>query len=317
MEPIKGLKQIWQKIKEKRKTIYFEDMVEAWLAFKKKSVKESTYYNYIYKIENYLNPIFKGRKIKDFEGYDFEEVVKKFSKKLSNKTLKDIINILKAILKYSEKQYSRKLNVEEVVVPRTSKREVTILSKKEKKKLENYCLQSGTLRDIGILVCLYTGVRVGEICALKWKEIDIDRKMIYIEKTMQRIVKKGEQSKIIIDAPKSQKSVRAIPISNKLYELLKPLKAKNSDENFFLTGEAEKYIEPRNYQYMFKRILKENKMKKYKFHALRHTFASECIDVGMNVKALSEILGHASVDVTLNIYVHSSIKQKRKYLEKL
>ena len=112
MEPIKGLKQIWQKIKEKRKTIYFEDMGEAWLAFKKKSVKESTYYNYIYKIENYLNPIFKGRKIKDFEGYDFEEVVKKFSKKLSNKTLKDIINILKAILKYSEKQYSRKLNVE-------------------------------------------------------------------------------------------------------------------------------------------------------------------------------------------------------------
>lgn len=317
MKLINEVKQIWKEMKKRRGTIYFENMVEAWLKFKKKSVKESTYYNYIYKIENYLNPIFKGKTIKEFDDYNFEALVKKFSKKLSSKTVKDIVNILKAILKYSEKEYKHKLNIEEVIVPRTNKREVAILSKKEKRKLEKHCLESGTLRDIGILVCLYTGIRIGEICALKWKEIDLDKRIIYIEKTMQRIIKKGEQSKIIIDTPKSQKSVRAIPISNKLYEVLKPLKTQNSDEKFFLTGEEEKYIEPRNYQYMFKRILKSSKIKKYKFHSLRHTFASECIEVGMDVKALSEILGHASVDITLNIYVHSSYKQKKKYLEKL
>lgn len=134
---------------------------------------------------------------------------------------------------------------------------------------------------------------------------------------MQRIIKKGQKSEVIIDTPKSQKSIRAIPISKKLYDVIKPLKTKHNDENYFLTGSKDKYIEPRNYQYMFKTILKNCKIKKYKFHALRHTFASDCIEVGMNIKALSEILGHASVDITLNIYVHSSYKQKKKYLEKL
>ena len=316
-QPIKKIKQLWRKLRSKRNVIYFENMVEKWLEYKGKTIKESTYYNYVYKIEKYLNPIFNGKKINDFKNFNFEELINNLSEELSSKTIKDIVSILKAIIKYSEKEFKRKLNPEEAIVPKTNKREVAILSKKEKRKIERYCKESGTLRDIGILVCLYTGVRVGEICALKWKNIDLDKKMIYIEKTMQRIVKKGDKSKIIVDTPKSQNSIRAIPISNKLYQILKPLREQNDDESFFLTGEKERYIEPRNYQYMFKRILRILKIKKYKFHALRHTFASECIEVGMDVKALSEILGHASVDITLNIYVHSSYKQKRKYLEKL
>ena len=121
-----------------------------------------------------------------------------------------------------------------------------------------------------------------------------------------------------IDKPKTAKSIRAIPISNKLYEILLPLKRKHKDEDFFLTGDSKKFIEPRNYQYNFKALLKMSKIKKsYKFHILRHSMASACIEVGMDIKALSEILGHASVEITLNIYVHSSYQAKKKYLEKI
>lgn len=136
---------------------------------------------------------------------------------------------------------------------------------------------------------------------------------------LQRIYNEEmNNTKIIIDTPKSKKSVRNIPISDKLYEILKPLNKKFNPEDFFLTGNAEKYIEPRNYQHAFKDMLRKSKIKTiYKFHTLRHTFSSNCIEVGMDVKSLSEILGHASVEITLDRYVHSSYKNKKRFLEKL
>ena len=128
---------------------------------------------------------------------------------------------------------------------------------------------------------------------------------------------KDNNSKIIINSPKTTSSIRKVPINNKLYEVLKPLKKEYKNEDFFLTGSSEKYIEPRNYQYMFKFILSESKVKPYKFHILRHTFATYCIEVGMDAKSLSEILGHSNVNITLSRYVHSSDKIKKKFLEKL
>ena len=121
----------------------------------------------------------------------------------------------------------------------------------------------------------------------------------------------------IIDTPKSITSVRTIPINSKLYNILKQIRGKSKKTDFVLTGSSEHYVEPRNYQYHFKEILKRSKVKKYKFHTLRHTFATNCIEAGMDIKSLSEILGHADVSITLNIYVHSSDKAKRKYLEKI
>ena len=131
-------------------------------------------------------------------------------------------------------------------------------------------------------------------------------------------IKKEKKTKIIIDTPKSNSSIREIPINNKLYEILKKMKGKSKKNEYVLTGSDTHYIEPRNYQYHFKVILKKSKIKaSYKFHALRHTFATICIEIGMDIKSLSEILGHADVSVTLNVYVHSSDKLKRKFLEKL
>ena len=196
---------------------------------------------------------------------------------------------------------------------------VVILNKREKNKLEKYCLNENTSKSFGVVICLNIGLRIGELCALKWKNIDVDKREIKVRKTLQRIYdEETGKTKIIIDTPKSKKSVRNIPISNKLYEILKNAKKGTSDNSFFLTGEINQFIEPRGYENIYKDILKKAKIQKqYKFHVLRHTFSSNCIEAGMDIKSLSELLGHASVEITLNKYVHSSYKLKKKYLEKL
>ena len=237
---------------------------------------------------------------------------------LSSKTIRDIVCVLKSILCFAEDEYSYNFKKHKIICPKIDKDNLIVLSKRERTRLENYCLKENTLRSIGIVICLNTGIRVGEICALKWKDIDLEKNELHIRHTLQRIYDKDQKkTKIIIDKPKTRNSVRNIPISNKLHEILKKLRKAYKDDNFFLTGDTEKYIEPRSYQYIFKDILRKSKIKKYKFHILRHTFATECIEVGMDVKSLSEILGHANVEITLNKYVHSSYKTKKKYLEKL
>ena len=194
-----------------------------------------------------------------------------------------------------------------------------ILSKTERRKIIKYCLEENSLKTLGIIICLNTGLRIGEICALKWKGINLEKREINIRNTLQRIYDEPQKkTRIIIESAKTRTSIRNIPITNKLYNLLYPLRKKYKDDDFFLTGSSEKYIEPRRYQQIFKNILKICNIKKsYKFHILRHTFATECIEVGIDPKSLSEILGHSDVSITLNRYVHSSYKLKRKYLEKL
>ena len=174
-------------------------------------------------------------------------------------------------------------------------------------------------RNVGIIVCLYTGVRIGEICALTWNDIDLKNEIIYINKTIQRIYVDKKNTYISIDAPKSKKSNRKIPISKKLLEILKEIKREHSytGKEYFLTGKEDKFIEPRNYQYAFHKVLKECGIERCKFHNLRHTFATNCIEHGMDIKSLSVTLGHSNVDITLNKYVHSSLDNIKKQLDKL
>lgn len=298
--------------------IYFENLANEWIQSKKNLIKESTYYNYMYIIDKYLMPELKKMNLRKLLSYNYSEYIDKLSETLSNKSVRDATNVLKAILKYAESEYNCKVDLKTLIPPKLQIENLKVLSKKEKKKIEKYCLAENSLRSIGIIVCLNTGLRIGEICALKWEDIDLDQKLIYVRKTLQRIYKEDENNtKVVINAPKTQKSVRTIPITNKLFQILQPMKKQYKKEDFFLSGDSEKYIEPRNYQYMYKIILKRSKIKTYKFHILRHTFATDCIEVGMDPKSLSEILGHADVNITLSRYVHSSYKIKKKFLEKL
>lgn len=306
------------KLNFKKRKISFELIANEWLEHKENEIKQSTYANYMYLINRYLIPELMGVSLKDLESYDFNKTIRNWIENLSSKTIRDIITVLKSILRYAEDNYKRSYNINKITIPKLEIEKIKTLSKKEKTKLENYCLKHDTLRNIGIVVCLYTGMRIGEICALKWKNKDLEKKEIQVKQTLQRSYKKdGNGTKIIIDTPKTKESIRNIPITNKLCEILKPLKAKYDKEDYLLTGDKEKIIEPRNYNYEFKKTLKECKVKSYKFHVLRHTFATDCINVGMDVKSLSEVLGHSDVNITLSRYVHSSYKLKKKYMEKL
>lgn len=301
------------KVKKRKK---FEVVAYEWLEYKKMEIKNSTYCNYKFIIERYLKSEFGGKDIDKI--HDFNEFIEKLVDKLSPKTIRDITNVLKAILIYYEEIYGKKLKYKKMKIPKLEKKTIRILSKREKEKLEKCCLDSNDLKLFGIIVCLNTGIRLGELCALKWKNIDLNERVIYIKHTIQRVyIGKGVKSEIIIDTPKTKSSIREIPINNKLYFILKPLSKMYENEAFFLTGLTEKPIEPRNYQMLFKSILKKCKIRNYKFHILRHTFATNCIEVGMDIKTLSQILGHSNVQITLNIYVHSSKKLMKKYLEKI
>lgn len=307
------------KIKNRKKRVTFEDIAKEWLQSKKRTIKESSYANYSYTIKKYLIPQLHGLNLYQLERNDYNSFIDDLLQNLEPKTVKDIIVKLKSILYYAEIEYNCNMKFKKIISPKQKSKTFRILSKREKGRLEKKCLTENNLKSYGVILGLNTGMRIGEICSLKWKNINLDKREIYVNSTLQRIYRVNQKrTEIIRDTPKSNSSVRSIPISSKLYEILKELKKNYKDEDYFLTGDKEKFIEPRNYQNTFKEILKKSKIgSKYTFHILRHTFATNCIEVGMDVKSLSEMLGHSSVEITLNRYVHSSYKIKKKFLEKL
>ena len=302
-----------------RKIIPFKAETKHWLLFKKASIKNSTYYRYKYIIEKYILSYFKNKNIYYFIDYDFNIYIEHLSTILTVKTIKDIVMVFKSILKYIERKYNIDYKLDLISIPKCEQEEMQILKDNEKNKLENYCLESNSLRNIGIVICLNTGLRLGEICALTWNNINLQENLISVNKTVQRVYKGKTNTSIEITSPKTKKSVRKIPISKKLYCQLSALKKANhyTGEEYFLTGSKEKYVDPRTYQRTFKKCLKICNLHDYNFHILRHTFASNCIKIGMDVKSLSELLGHSDVRTTLNLYVHSSYNTKKKFLDKL
>lgn len=310
---MKILQKIFKRKEDEK--MNFEKLSDEWLEYKKITIKESTYLNYMNIIEKYLKPEFKELNFDEVINYN--NYIQKLLNKLSHKTVRDIIAVLKAILKYYEEEYNKVLKIKRSGIPKLIKKKIQILNEKETLKLEEYCLSNSTLKNLGILICINTGIRIGEICALKWENIDLEERKIRIIHTVERLYnKKCRNSKVVINTPKTESSIRSIPISDKLFQSLKIISKDYKNDAFFLSG-TNKLVEPRSYQYYFKDVLNKLNIKPYKFHSLRHTFATNCIKVGMDIKSLSEILGHADINITLKIYVHSSDKLKKKYLEKL
>ena len=307
------------KIKKNKKIITFELIANEWIENKRKDIKESSLANYLYIIRKYLMIEFRDYTLENLEKNNFNEYVDELNQDLKPKTIRDILIVLKSILNYANEKYKCSIKIGQIKAPKLEQDIIVILSKDEKTKLEKYCLKQKSLKSLGIIICLNTGIRIGEICALKWKNIDLDKKEICIRNTLQRIYDEElKGTKVIIGKPKTNASVRNIPISNKVCNILKELRNKYGNEDYFLTGNARLYIEPRAYRENFKSFLRKSRLRTtYRFHILRHTFATDCIGVGMDIKSLSEILGHTTVEITLNRYVHSSFERKIKYLEKI
>ena len=201
--------------------------------------------------------------------------------------------------------------------PAADRREVVILEADPLRRLETYLLDKPDITGAGILISLHTGLRISEVCALRWADIDFRKAVLHVRSTVARVKGSdgGAATRLIIDTPKTKSSLRDIPLSRQLMAVLLPLYEKRCSE--YVISDKSGFVSPRTYEYRFHRVLDRCGLPSINYHALRHTFATRCIERGVDVKTLSEILGHANVSTTLNIYVHSSMERKREQLEKL
>lgn len=308
----------------KKNKILYSDWIYEWLIDKKEYIKESTYANYSNNIFNHIIPKLGNiyiqdlnhKTIQDFLLNLFKDGRKDGNGGLSEKTIKDITIIIKGSLRKAINE--EKIRHFELTFnyPKDNKdSKIYILSKHEQNKLTNYVLENLTNRNIGLLISLYSGLRIGELCALQWNDIDFKKNILSVNKTIQRVYIKDKDnniSKVIITTPKTKNANREIPINKEFLELLKKLKTNGDD--YIITG-SHKYLEPRTYRKYFNKVLKQVKIKQFNFHSLRHTFATNCISLGVDYKTVSELLGHANVNITLNLYVHPRLSQKKKCID--
>lgn len=303
-----------------------------WLENVRLRVKESTYVKYYNITQNHILP-----KLGTYTADQLTtEAVEQFVQEklvhgrcngtggLSEKTVKDILTVLQETCRYAGHWGVEIPCHFDRIRIRKKSAEIRVLSRERQQDLVTFLLRDESLTKLGILMSLYMGLRLGEICALQRRSILFHEEILCVRYTMQRIQDFPQsglsddkrKTKIIITEPKSGSSIRDIPIPAFLMERLGPLRSLPEDA-FLLTGSTRRFIEPRTLENILKKYLRECGMEDVTYHMLRHTFATRCIEGGFDVKALSEILGYASVNVTLNRYVHSSIDQKRKYMEQL
>lgn len=314
----------YAKSEKKQSSITFYDISTQWLNMKASTIKPSSYTRYSNLLKTYLYPQYRDTLIEDILPESVDLYINRLLTSgktnktgLSPKTVQCIISLLKSILKYAYRMNHISSVSTSYIGIKQEQRPMHILSITDQNALTIYINEHPTPTNLGILLCLYTGMRIGEICALKWSDILWDEQCVRIEKTLQRLqnnTKSIPKTSIVITAPKSSCSIRKVPLPDGLYNMLHQYKQK--DDTFILTGTIS-YIEPRTMQNRYKSILKQCNINDTNFHSLRHTFATRCIELGFDVKSLSEILGHANVNITLNRYVHPSMEQKQRNMNLL
>lgn len=278
----------------------------------------STYNKYCNIFKHYILPVIGEYKPRTISPYQMEEIFLSIAH-LSPKTQNDILCIIKLFFSYLEASgYPVEVNLKGVRI-RQEFRKMRVFSVEEQRQLSRYLLQETDLSKLGVYLSLYTGIRIGELCALQRKNLSLDNRSILVEKTMQRIQTEGGRAKteVMITEPKSKCSVREIPLPDFLISLFRQYYGEFEPEVFLLSGRADKFVEPRTLQNRFRQYLEESGIDKANFHTLRHTFATRCVEQGFDIKTLSELLGHVNVNITLNRYVHSSMELKRNHMEKL
>ena len=304
------------------KRLTVKELGKQWLKNKKLTVKQSTYANYSRLLNDHIYPYLGNRKYTALDKRHINEFISSLVNSgrkdgkggLSVSMTRDIIKVVRAVAKYAQLEYGLKNICEGVVMPKIKKAEVKALSDKERAGLERYLSGNPSLHNVCILLCLYTGLRIGELCGLQWKDIDFRRGCLTVCKTVQRISLGNGKTVISIDTPKTDSSARLVYIPLFILEMLRKFRLK--PDVFVLSG-RKKPTEPRALQSRFKRILKNCGIAEFSFHSLRHTIATMCVEKEFDIKTLSELLGHSDVKVTLNTYVHSSDKLKRKYVRRL
>lgn len=293
--------------------VTFGDAADKWLASCELRLKYSTVVKYKGILKKHILPVYGEASLYMITEQRVSEFAKHKRETLSSSTVHITLVIIKAVLRYAVKQGWTTAHIPDIAIPLNAKYDKTeALTPSERLRLEEYLTENITLIKLGLYLCLYTGLRIGELCALKWENIDFSKGNLYVVATVQRIKNPDTASKqktvLMITDPKSSASYRTIPLPPQLVLMLKGFRTKNS---CYLLSGCERLIEPRTVQYWFRKFAKELELTYSNPHILRHTFATSCIELGFDAKTLSEILGHSGVEITLNKYVHSSEDRKR------
>ena len=272
------------------------------------SIKQKTYLFYLQICDNYIAK-FK----KDITNENLNNYIDELKTKYSNSTIKIIKNLINRTLSSYEKNIINEKYVISIQLKNKKNKIIEALDKNEQCKIEKYILSNKKFYQYGILLSLYTGLRLGEVLALKWQNIDFKNNLLNVEKSVS-IISSNHKSLLVESEPKTLSSIREIPISKQLLVLLKELKQKSTCE-YVISSYKNKQVNPRAYQKSFENLLIKLNIKHYGFHSLRHTFATRLLENKVDIKTISELMGHSSPTITLNRYVHTNIENKRKALE--
>ena len=302
----------------------FSELAELWLTSFAQSVKESTLTHYQYTLHKYLLPVLGNLSIRTLNEVVLERLFLKIltpedgsHKPLGASSAQECLGMLRRICKYAARLHLMPPVEICVQLPRTRKSEAQPLTQSEQTNLRAFLLDSPTPRKIGLLLQMELGMRIGEVCGLKWEDFDLDAGILTVRRTVCRICCGDGHTKLIIQTPKTQKSSREIPLPKQLASLLKKFKKSYSPSAWFLSGNEARPVEPRCYRKSVQCYLKQASLRKINPHTLRHTFATTCLQAGCDIKTLSELLGHANANITLQRYVHSDLTRKRKELQRI
>lgn len=298
----------------------FQQLATLWKAEKRQYVKKSSYAAYVQHLNKHLLPEFANHET--IQPDEIQSLANKLiAQGISPKTTKDAIIVLRMILGFAERK-GLWPHVEARVHYHTCtehKKELPVLTLSHQKRLTEYLKDNFSFRNLGILICLHTGLRIGEICALQWKDLDMATGVLHVRKSVSRIyISDGEVQEytLSIGSPKTATSVRDIPITQPLASTIKALK-KLVNPEYYVVSNTTAPLEPRYYRDYFLRVLNQLDIPPVRFHALRHSFATRCIESKCDYKTVSVLLGHASISTTLDLYVHPGYAEKKKCIDRM
>lgn len=294
----------------------FKDVLEKYLEYKKPFVKLSTISIYHQKSEAYLIPFFGEieNEIKEIQIQDF--IISMINKGLSKQSAKDCVILMKTTLKWANRREMFKAVLDwELEYPgHEQKNKIEVYNDDKLDVLIHFLISNLSFKNLGILTCAMSGMRIGEICGIQWQDIDVEAGVLTVNKTVQRVrIKKNDGSystKVIIQTPKTENSKRQIPLNEDLLKIYSKLKPHVSDENYITSNKANP-LEPRVFRQYFDKLTGYLGLPKLKFHGLRHSFATKLIRDKADLKTVSSILGHSDVSITMNLYVHPDMEQKK------
>lgn len=300
------------------------EAAEAWLEDGRQGWKPTTYGTYRQIIDKYIVPFLGNMKIdritdRTLDGFRVQ--INSGSKgALSVNYQFYICSLVRRILLYMKNRYNRDIQLPILPVAHNKKGRIEPPGEKVLAVLENYLLKNIEEDTcIGIIIALYTGIRIGELCALTWEDIDWEEGVLRIKKNIQRTREADQphdrtnRTKVILLDPKTVDSMRIIPMPPMISDLLQKQKGKSG---FIISGKKNAWVDTRTLQYRFKNILQKCGIEYFNFHMLRHAFATRCVAMGFDIKSLSEILGHSNVQITMSLYVHPTIQQKKKLMDR-